>query len=300
MLGTSLLLLAFIASVSAQDTPELLPPIGSTPAELPPPVGMESMPIGSGTTELSPSEIMHDPLPGDEITIDGSQPWWSQSSKWFAGPVWDYGGELGINGSSGNAEAFSILASVYGKRETEGSSIDWNLKYGKSTAAGVETQHYALWNSRWDYKMNERRFWYLKNTVEYDEFKAFDLRFVFAAGYGHHIVKNEATTLTARFGAGSSREFGGPDDDWVPESNMGLDFEHKISPRQRVKLVVDYYPSWEDYQDYRLVSDGFWEIMLNEARTFSLKIGALDRYDSTPNGAEHNDIDYYVTLVWKI
>ena len=101
-------------------------------------------------------------------------------------------------------------------------------------------------------------------------------------------------------GAGASREFGGPDDNWIPEANLAGDFEHKLTDRQKLKLTSDYYPAWEDFHDYRLVTNAYWEILLDEQTNLSLKLGAVDRYDSTPNGAQPNDIDYFVTLLWKL
>jgi putative salt-induced outer membrane protein YdiY len=136
--------------------------------------------------------------------------------------------------------------------------------------------------------------------LEYDEFKAFDLRLSVSGGLGNHFIKTETTTLTGRLGAGTSHEFGGPDDAWVPEGNLGTDFEYKISRLQKFKLIADYYPSWEDFRDYRLVSNAYWEILLDDDTNLSLKIGAVDRYDNTPNGAKANDIDYFVTLLWKL
>jgi hypothetical protein len=67
-----------------------------------------------------------------------------------------------------------------------------------------------------------------------------------------------------------------------------------------VKLTSDYYPAWEDFHDYRLVTNAYWEILLDDQTNLSLKLGAVDRYDSTPNGALPNDIDYFVTLLWKL
>ena len=29
-------------------------------------------------------------------------------------------------------------------------------------------------------------------------------------------------------------------------------------------------------------------------------MGVIDRYDSTPNGRKHNDLDYFITLLWKL
>ena len=188
----------------------------------------------------------------------------------------------------------------HAKRKTEGNTLDLGLTYGKTQANGVETQNYAMFNSRWDWNMTPAWFLYNKDVLEYDEFKAFDLRLVFSGGLGYHLIKHDATTLTGRLGAGVSREIGGPDEDWVPEANLGLDFEHKLSARQKVKVTSDYYPAWEDFLDYRLLLNAHWEILLDEETNLSLKLGVIDRYDSTPNGREYNDLDYFITLVWKL
>ncbi len=268
---------------------ELLPPIGSdiAPADAVP------------ETIVPPAELQAD-TPPLEAAVPAESGWvWTQPSSWFTGPVWDFGAELGINGSEGNAQAFSILAAANGKRETEFYAAEWDLKYGKSQNGGQETQHYALLNSRWDWKYSPTWFLYFRTTLEYDEFKEFDLRIADSGGFGYHLVKNEFTTLTGRLGGGASREIDGPEDGWIPEANFGGDFEHKLSQRQKVKLTTDYYPSFDDFQDYRLWTNAYWEILLDEQTNLSLKVGAVDRYDSTPNGRLSNDVDYFVTLLWK-
>ncbi len=286
-LVSSLLFLAIVAygaplRAQAVNELELLPPLGDT----------------TGTAAATP-EIIAPPVDASAVG-DGQESSWWQPGLWFTSPVWDFGAEMGINGSEGNAQAFSILTAFNGKRDTEGNVLEWDLKYGKSQSGGQETQHYALFNSRWDWKFKPIWFLYNKNTVEYDEFKAFDLRLVLSGGLGHHLIKTERTTLTGRLGAGASREFGGPVNDWIPEANFGGDYEQQLSHRQKLKLTTDYYPAWEDLHDYRLLTNAYWEILLDEETNLSLKIGAIDRYDSTPNGAVPNDVDYFATLLWKL
>jgi hypothetical protein len=275
---------ALAASAAGQTVDELqmLPPLGEA----------EGTAESTGEAIMEPGQMISDPVVGEV-------PWW-QPSNWFSSPVWDLGAELGVNGTAGNAQAFSILAAINGKRETEGSVLEWDLKYAKTQSDGIETQNFALFNSRSDWKFTTDWLLYNKNFLEYDEFKAFDLRLVLSGGLGYHLIKNERTTLTSRAGAGASREFGGPDDEWIPESNLGGDFEHKLNKRQSLKLQTDYYPAWEDFQDYRLITNAYWEIILDETTNLSLKIGGVDRYDSTPNGAKANDINYFVTLLWKL
>ena len=43
-----------------------------------------------------------------------------------------------------------------------------------------------------------------------------------------------------------------------------------------------------------------YAVLLNDDNNMNLKIGALDRYDSTPGlGFRRNDLDYYITIGWE-
>ena len=245
------------------------------------------------------------PTPGGEAYVPGEyvEPVeWYNPTTWFVGPHWEKGLELGINGSSGNAQAFSLLSAGRLRRETDRSILGIDIVYAKTEANEVLTQHYAFLNSRFDYKLGESR-WSLWNVtrLEYDEFKAFDLRLAINGGLGYDFIRNDRRKLTGRFGAGASREFGGENEEWVPEAVFGGDYLHKISDKQRLNITTDYYPAWEDFADYRLVTQAAWEMLLDEATNLSLKIGVLDRYDSTPGlGLKENDLDYFITLLWKL
>lgn len=226
---------------------------------------------------------------------------WINPTTWMAGPAWDKGFELGINGSEGNAQALSLMTAGRIKRETDRSTWGIDIVYAKTESRNVLTQHYAFLNSRYDYKLGDSR-WSLFNItrIEYDEFKAFDLRLAMNAGLGYNFIRTDTRKLTGRFGAGASREFGGTNEDWIPEAVFGADYEHKLSKRQKLSITSDYYPSWEDFRDYRLVTQASWELLLDEETNLSLKVGLLDRYDSTPQGLQPNDLDYFITLLWKL
>ena len=226
---------------------------------------------------------------------------WNEPSGWFLPSVWERSLEVGINGSEGNAQAFSLVASTRLKRETDRSVMKTEIVYGRSEANSVLTQHYGFWDSRWDFKLGDSRWSYFNLfRLEFDEFKAFDYRLTLSSGLGYDIIKTDARKLTGRFGAGVSREFGGGDERYIPEAVFGMDYEHQLTKRQKLVATADYFPSWDDFGDYRIVANASWELLLDEETNLSLKIGAIDRYDSTPFGREPNDIDYFVTLLWKL
>jgi hypothetical protein len=138
------------------------------------------------------------------------------------------------------------------------------------------------------------------SSLLYDEFQAFDLRFAANGGVGYQIVETERTNLIGRMGAGTSREFGGPDNSWVPEALLGAEYDFVISDRQKLYFRADYFPDWESFSSYRVVTDAGWELVVDAETNLSLKISVNDQYDSTPNGAEPNLLNYAVLLLWKL
>ena len=42
------------------------------------------------------------------------------------------------------------------------------------------------------------------------------------------------------------------------------------------------------------------QIDLDRPKNVSLKLSLIDRYDSTPEGAQANNIDYSVLMIWKL
>jgi putative salt-induced outer membrane protein YdiY len=141
---------------------------------------------------------------------------------------------------------------------------------------------------------------YVLNQILYDEFQPFDSRVAVNSGVGYKWVDTDDFNLIGRFGAGTSREFGGADDQWKAEALFGLDYEYLISEKQRFTIKVDYFPEWKDFGLYRVVSDAGWEIDLDKPKNMSLRFTVNDRYDSTPNGVSPNLVNYAVLLNWKL
>jgi putative salt-induced outer membrane protein YdiY len=288
LLVACLVLLAFAGGkVRSQELPPQ--PEFTVPEELP----AQPPPF----SELDPAVVDDSPWPSLPVP---SYELWSPVDVWLAPKLWDGSVELGLNGTSGNAEAFSVRAGVSALRTIESNELDVNLIYNKASADGAETAHNAILNIRDDVLFSDSP-WslFFVNRIEYDEFRAFDLRYVVNAGLGYRYIDTAASKLVGRIGAGASREFGGPEDRWSPEANFGLDYEHKISDHQKLTATVDYYPEWSDFNDYRLFTDVAWEVLLHEATDMSLKLSAIDQYDSTPNGRKPNDLIYAALLLWK-
>ena len=299
-------LLYLAGSAVAQDTPRRLPPVtdelppsstASVAAEIIPPgeatlatpAGSESSPGGD-----EPNSVVE--VPGEDVP---GRPWYIPAF-WATPAPWERSFQMGISGSSGNAETLSFQLGTDWKRKVESSELDISVVYNKAENAGVETKNNGLLNVDYQWLFAESR-WaaFLKNAVEYDKFKAFDLRWAINAGATYHVLQDEGLKLDLRFGSGTSTEFGGPDNRWVPEAVLGGDYEHQWTPQQKFKLTWDYFPDWSDIGNYRIVSKASWELMLDKPRNLSFKISLIERYDSTPHDRLPSDLDYAFVLMWK-
>jgi putative salt-induced outer membrane protein YdiY len=209
--------------------------------------------------------------------------------------------ELGINGSDGNSNVFSLRAGGHVKRITPRWKFDSSLAYNKNHSNGVETQNNGKHDLRLDRILAESPWtlFVLENLI-FDEFQSWDLQLSLNTGVGYQLFKTPTLDLLTRVGFGATREFGGLEEDWQPTALLGLDYNHQITKMQKLTGKVDYYPEWEDFRQYRVVSDVGWQVDLDRPKNVSLKFSLIDRYDSTPDGSVPNNLDYAVLMIWKL
>ena len=225
----------------------------------------------------------------------------STLSSWIQPSAWGAAIELGMNAASGNSDTLTLKTGAELERNTDRSKTVIDINYAKTSANHLETQHYALLKTRQDLFLNHSHWnWFTKQEVAYDEFKAFDLRWVINSGIAYRFADSDERKLAGRFGAGVSREFGGPDNRWIPEAVFGADWKRKLTEQQEIKATFDYLPSWNNWdEDFRITADLAWEIRFDQPENLRLKVGIIDRYDNTPNGAKANDFAYSLLLLWK-
>ncbi len=285
----------------------------SGPAVLPPPSSSLNIPDPSEYSELlltPPSEDTLEKSLSDEFeliepSVELLEPVpvyrWYQAAYWFGPTPWDMGVEFGLNGSEGANQSQSLQVGGHLKRKTKRWKFNSKLAYNRTSANNIETQNNALLDSRLDRNLDDSP-WsiFALNQTQYDEFQAYDLRVSLNSGVGYMLFDTETFDLEGRIGAGTSREFGGPDNRWTREALFGLETEYLISKTQRFSAKVDYFPEFQDFGQYRVVADAGWEIDLDRPTNVSLKFSVNDRYDSTPNGVDPNLLNYSAVLIWGL
>lgn len=214
--------------------------------------------------------------------------------------LWSGQFAFGLNGAEGNTERFNSRFGYDGKRSGPKNDLTLNMTYAKSTADGEETENKFLSDARNEWKLDETP-WnlFVSGSGVYDEFQAWDFRLVTNAGVGYKFIDEETTKLSTRFGSGTSREFGGTDNRFIPEANFAMDAEKKLNDRHSLKAGLEYFPSFFDFGDYRVNSKTSWEILIDPEWKLSLRLGLQDRFQSMPDGGKRNDLDYFAEIVWK-
>jgi putative salt-induced outer membrane protein YdiY len=295
-LGVGAWLLAATTGLRADEAAgpmAIAPPSLNEPLPLPPP----NEPLGDAFESLLPPLVE----PDQEAAFAAPPNAWFYPAYWWGSEPWDAGLELGINGSEGNKSTLSLRSGGHVKRVTPRWKFDSSLVYNKNRSNDLETQHNAKVDARVDRILNESPWtlFSLDNLI-YDEFQTYDLQVSVNAGVGYQLLKTHTIDLLARVGTGATREFGGVVEDWQPQALFGTDYTHQISTTQRLAAKIDYFPEWQDFREYRVVSDLGWQIALDRPKNVSLKLSLIDRYDSTPDGAKPNSFDYAVLLIWGL
>jgi putative salt-induced outer membrane protein YdiY len=295
-----------LPSPSSQTSPTFAaPPLPTTTAtgvQAPTPAGgsvAETLPLPSETTAPIPTDEL---LPELKALVPAEEPGWYAPRHWLSPSPWETSIEFGLNGSSGTSESLSLQTGATVLRESRFSKLILDSKYNRTTKGGTETQNNAELDVRNDWLLDDESPWtlYATGNVFYDQFQAFNLQSSANSGLGYRFIHKPELEFLGRFGAGTSREFGGPDDRWVPESLIGVEYTQRLSALQKLTAKVDYYPEWDQVGEFRLLADVAWETALVQPSNISLKISASDRYDSTPSGADPHLVNYSVLLLIKM
>ncbi len=289
--------------VHGQDELTRLPPLEDEAAveQIAPPAAETNPHEDEAEAEEIPAADNPDPDAVEQSVDETIAPPWYSPDVIFDREIWESSFQIGINGTTGNTETMSFRVGADTKHKTANNTLAVSMNYARTQANGRETQNNALLTVRddWDFA-NSPWSMFVRETTEYDEFKAYDMRVAIHTGFGYYFFKHPRASLKGRFGSGASREIGGPNDDISPEAVFGADIESKLTARQTIEATMDYLPEWGKWDDYRFQSRASWAIQLATDANLSLKLSVYERYDSTPEGRRPDDLDYALLLLWKL
>jgi len=214
---------------------------------------------------------------------------------------WKYSFSAGVSGASGNNENFSGRVSLNADRLTESMETKAQASYIYSTSDGQRSASRGELSLNNDWLLDGPWRYFAQGKYEYDEFQAWQHRLSGHAGVGYEFINNDKTTLIGRAGVGGSYEFGSnADEKLIPEGLLGFEWSHKLSANTTLKAASTYYPSFNNFGEFRLNSGAGIEVVLDANTGMTMNAGIEHRHDSAAGtGIRPNDIDYYMGIGWK-
>jgi putative salt-induced outer membrane protein YdiY len=213
---------------------------------------------------------------------------------------WKGEASFGLNGSDGNSQRFNSRFGYDSVREGSLADLKLNATYARTDAQGNNVEDRFLHTIREEWKLGQSP-WkpYAQVQGLYDAFQSFDYRLTIDGGLAYQLQKTDFVDTQVRFGSGVLKQFGSPDDRWIPQASLGGDWKYKVNERNSLTAGFDYFPAWDDFGDYRVNSKAAWEVMVEPRWQLGLRIGAMSRYQSRAFGARNHDIDYFAEIVKK-
>lgn len=241
-------------------------------------------------------------LLGSEPKVKPPEDSWIAEVRKKPEKIWSGGVELGLSGSTGNTDVFKIRTGIGAKRDKAGNILTSDFMYVLSEVNGELQENKALWVLRDEAQMLKSR-WsaLLSEALEFDQFRAFDLRNALHAGFSYVFLKSERVNFKSRLGAGTSYDLNTTtrESRWVPEGMWGYDLEYLLTDRVRLAAFGDYFPNVADWGQFRLRIRAAGEFLIVPEYGLVLRAGIQERYDSRPGTGRRNDLDYFTTILMK-
>lgn len=216
---------------------------------------------------------------------------------------WSYEVMADITGKSGNKEQLGTSFSARAIMKTPQDTLQFYSAYDRQVSQGTKSADQFKAGVDYQNNFSGRRSWYVRDEGGFDRVKDINLYNVAGVGLGYDFIKEKTHTLTVR--AGLSYRYEGYKNPATEDVNAaGLDFglNHRYDT-ERWSLVnrLSFVPLFEDFGNYRVTHESFFEIPLN-IPDWKLRLGLSNDYNSRPGaGIDKLDTTYFTRLVlnWK-
>ena len=216
---------------------------------------------------------------------------------------WAYEASLDMAGKTGNKEQLATSAAVRATLKTPQDTLQFYSAYDRQISDGEKSADQFKAGVDYQNNFSGKVSWYTRDEGGFDRVKDIELYNVAAAGMGYDFLKEPKHILTGRAGL-SFRYEGYRNPATTDVKSAGLDFginhEFEFSNSKLVNRL-SYVPSFDDFGNYRINHESFYEIPL-VAPNWKLRLGVSNDYNSKPGmGIERLDTAYFTRFVlnWK-
>lgn len=216
-------------------------------------------------------------------------------------PKWSVTLEAGGVLKEGNTDTLDGRGRFDVKRKTPDDLLEFFLAAEYSEQDDRRTKNEYRGGIRYESSLSDRKYWYTRLLMEFDEFEDLDLRSTATFGYGYYWVKEPATELKTSAGLGyrhESFDTGETQDSAVID--LELSYRHDLGDWAQFTHTAAYIPDFEDFDDYRLELDTAIVLPFKND-DWKLKFGIRNEYNAQPQpGIDRLDNTYYVNVVLNL
>lgn len=228
------------------------------------------------------------------------------AASWTAGAVdpmfdrhWTYEASVDIAGTTGNKEQLGTAGEVRAELKTLQDTLQFYSSYDRQVADHVKAADQLKIGMDYQDNFAGRSSWYARDEGGFDRVKDIRLYNIAAAGLGEDLIKQEKRTLTGRLGlAFVDENYGNPATPDV--RSLGLDVEinnEMVFGDSKLVNRLTYNPSFDDFMNYRIIHESFYEIPLKNP-AWKLRLGLSNDFNSKPGvGIKKLDTEYFTRLV---
>ncbi len=215
--------------------------------------------------------------------------------------LWEGSFTLGLDGAEGNNQAMNLHAGFNAKRRTELHLLYLDLDYNRRTTNTINTANWLYSQARYERLIPETP-WSLFVEASANTMNSKTLIFASPPMPAWVIGGLEPDRPRLRRVSAAvfrTKSAARRTNYYTPEMIVGVDYERRVSYRQKLVATVDYMPNETDFTEFRLYSLAGWEFLLDQETNLSLRLAVRNRYNSSPGTALPNDLDYAALLLWK-
>lgn len=211
---------------------------------------------------------------------------------------WKLRFKFGLSSRDSNTDTKNVNTSLSAKYADKKDRWDVNVTYfyqKTNQSKSREDVHVAL---RKDWLFPDSP-WFVFTTTEwdYDQYKSWDHRLSVHGGIGYDLKDFLGLQAELRAGGGVTKEFGGVDPKFRPESLFASELTWNIDKKHKISGSVEIFPSVNDEDEYRIRTKADWTYKFTQ--NVGLSIGYWNEYDSAvPDGYEKNDTRIFGSVVF--
>ena len=228
------------------------------------------------------------------------------AASWAAGAVdplvdrhWTYEASVDVSGKTGNKEQIGTAGEVRAALKTHQDMLQFYSSYNRQVSDGAKSADQFKAGVDYQNNFKGRASWYARDEGGFDRVKDVELYNIAAVGLGFDLIKEPKRTLTGRTGLSFRYEgYRDPRTEDVKSAGLDLGLNSDMEfGNSRLVTRLTYVPTFEDFGNYRLSHESYFQVPLAHP-AWKLRIGVANDYNSQPpRGVEKLDTAYFTRFV---